>query len=71
MSKLAERPTTSPRVKVNRSRIMSERGNSTVSRTAPNGKRAVVSDGAVDSISRNMEKRTKKAIRKIGRSIGF
>ena len=43
----------------------------TNSRTAPKGRRAVVSDESVDSISKDMEKRTKKAIRKIGQSTGF
>ena len=40
-------------------------------RTGPKGKLAIVSDGAVDSISKDMEKRTRIAIRKIGRSTGF
>lgn len=41
------------------------------SRTGPKGKKAIVSDEAVESIARNMEERTKLAIQKIGRSIGF
>lgn len=40
-------------------------------RTGPKGKKAMISDGAVDSIAENMEKRTRSAIAKIGRSIGF
>lgn len=40
-------------------------------RTGPNGKRAMVSDDAVESIAKEMEKRTELAIQKIGRSIGF
>ena len=40
-------------------------------RTGPNGKRAVVSDDAIESMAAKMEKRTNLAIRLIGRSIGF
>ncbi|WP_404337911.1 hypothetical protein [Planococcus rifietoensis] len=40
-------------------------------RTGPKGKLAIVSDGAVESISKDMEKRTRSAIKKIGRSTGF
>lgn len=40
-------------------------------RTGPKGKRAMVSDESVESIARDMEERTKLAIKKIGRSIGF
>lgn len=40
-------------------------------RTAPNGRRAMVSDRALESMAAKMEKSTNMAIRKIGRSIGF
>ena len=40
-------------------------------RTGPNGRRAMVSDDAVESIAKEMEKHTELAIQKIGRSIGF
>lgn len=40
-------------------------------RTGPKGRMARVSDGAVDSIAADMEKRTRRAIEIIGRSRGF
>lgn len=40
-------------------------------RTAPNGRRSMVSDRALESMAAKMEKSTNMAIRKIGRSIGF
>lgn len=40
-------------------------------RTGPLGKMARISDGAVDSIAEDMEKRTRQAIAVIGRSRGF
>lgn len=58
----------SPRINTGRKVVT---GKSHNTRTGPAGKKAMISDGAVDSISENMEKRTRKAIAKIGRSIGF
>lgn len=40
-------------------------------RTGPQGKQAMISNSAVDSISEKTEERTRKAIAKIGKSIGF
>lgn len=40
-------------------------------RTGPRGNLAIVSDGAVEDIAEDMEKRTSRAIRVIGRSRGF
>lgn len=40
-------------------------------RTGPKGSIAIVSDDAVDRITADMEKRTRVAIAKIGRSTGF
>lgn len=58
----------SPRINTGRKVVTGKARNT---RTGPAGKKAMISDEAVDSISENMEKRTKKAIAEIGRSIGF
>lgn len=42
-----------------------------ISRLAPKGRRSIVSDESVESISQDMEKRVRKAITAIGQSIGF
>lgn len=47
------------------------RGKARNRRTGPLGKMARISDGAVDSIAEDMEKRTRRAIAIIGRSKGF
>lgn len=59
--------------KVNRSRFINERGEQILdySKFSPNGKRVVVSDRAVESLAKDMERRTNEAIRKIARSTGF
>lgn len=57
--------------KNNHSHAVSSKERAVRARTGPNGKRAMVSDDAVESIAKEMEKRTELAIQKIGRSIGF
>lgn len=58
----------SPRINTGRKVVTGKACNT---RTGPAGKKAMISDEASESISENMEKRTRKAIAKIGRSIGF
>lgn len=41
------------------------------SRTAPKGRRSIISERAIKSMAADMDKRTKETIRKIGRSTGF
>lgn len=42
-----------------------------ISRTAPKGRRSIMSDRAVEEMCKENEKKTNEAIRKIGRSVGF
>ncbi|MGB6406713.1 MAG: hypothetical protein WBF39_04505 [Planococcus donghaensis] len=58
----------SPRINTGKKVIVGKVRNT---RTGPQGKKAMISDGAVESISERTEKRTRKAIAKIGKSIGF
>ena len=46
-------------------------GNKKKRRTGPGGKIAMISDGAVEQIAANFERRTRRAIRIIGLSRGF
>lgn len=61
----------SPAEKNNHSKGVGSTERTVRARTGPNGKRAMVSDDAVESETKEMEKRTELAIQKIGRSIGF
>lgn len=71
MKKAANSSAECPVEKNNHSQIVGSKERTVRVRTGPNGKRAMVSDDAVESIAKEMEKRTELAIQKIGRSIGF